>query len=128
MAGPGAGFTTAEPWLPVVADAERLCVESQQQNPASTLAFVRGLLRLRAREPTLQSGTQRLVDAAPDVFCFERQLDQRFLVALNFSSRSVPLGLRDGTGSAAVLELSTDPGRGQAPSAHRLSCCNPTKP
>jgi alpha-glucosidase len=79
-AGPGAGFTTAEPWLPVVACAERLCVESQRQDPASTLAFVRRLLRLRSDERTLQSGTQRPVDAAPEVFCFERHLDQRFLI------------------------------------------------
>jgi alpha-glucosidase len=110
-AGPGAGFSTAEPWLPVVADAERLCVESQQQDPASTLAFVRGLFRLRSEERALQFGTQRLVAAAPDVFCFERQLDRRFLIALNFTSRSVPVSLRDDVGSAAVLELSTDPGR-----------------
>jgi hypothetical protein len=31
QAGPGAGFTTGEPWLPVVADAERLCVEAQRR-------------------------------------------------------------------------------------------------
>jgi alpha-glucosidase len=114
-AGPGAGFTVGEPWLPVVAEAEGLCVESQQQDPASTLAFVRSLLHLRSREPALQSGSQRLVDAAPDVFCFERQLDQRFLVALNFTADKVPLGLRDGVGGPAVLELSTDPGRGCGP-------------
>jgi alpha-glucosidase len=111
IAGPGAGFSTAEPWLPVVADAERLCVEAQQQDPASTFALVRRLLRLRSAERTLQYGTQRALDAAPEVFCFERQLDQRFLIALNFTSRSVPLGLREDAGDAAILELSTDPGR-----------------
>ena len=111
-AGPGAGFTTGEPWLPVVADAERLCVESQQQNPASTLTFVRSLIRLRAREPAFQSGAERMVDAAPETFCFERLLDERrFLIALNFTSRSAPLGLRDDQLGRAVLELSTDPGR-----------------
>ena len=61
----------------------------------STLAFVRRLIHLRSREPTLQSGAQRLVGAAPDVFCFKRQLDQRFLVALNFTSRRVPVALAD---------------------------------
>ena len=109
-AGPGAGFSTAEPWLPVVAEAECLCVEAQQQDPTSTLAFTRALLRLRARERALHSGTQRLVDAGPDVFCYERRLDQRYLVALNFSSGSTPLGLREDVGPA-VVEFSTDPGR-----------------
>jgi alpha-glucosidase len=109
-AGPGAGFTNAEPWLPVVADAERLCVEAQQRDPASTLAFTRGLIRLRARERALRSGTQRPVPAAPEVFCFERRLDRRFLIALNFSSRRVPLSVRDEADGAALLELSTRPG------------------
>lgn len=109
-AGLGAGFSTAEPWLPVVAEAECLCVEAQQQDPMSTLAFVRELLRLRAGERALHSGTQRLEDAGPGVFCYERRLDQRYLVALNFSSGSVPLGLREDVGPA-VVELSTDPGR-----------------
>jgi alpha-glucosidase len=52
QAGPAAGFTAGEPWLPVVADAERLCVEAQQKDPGSTLAFVRSLVWLRVREPT----------------------------------------------------------------------------
>jgi alpha-glucosidase len=111
LAGPGAGFTTAEPWLPVVTGAESLCVESQQQDPRSTLAFVRKLTHLRSREPTLQSGTLRLFDAAADVFCYERELDRRFLIALNFSSHRVPLALGGDAPSSAFLELSTHPGR-----------------
>jgi alpha-glucosidase len=111
LAGPGAGFTTAEPWLPVVTGAESLCVESQQQDPGSTLAFVRKLTHLRSREPTLQSGTLRLSDAAADVFCYERELDRRFLIALNFSSHRVPLALGDDAPASAFLELSTHSGR-----------------
>jgi len=112
QAGPGAGFTTGKPWLPVPADAERLCVEAQQNDPASMLTFVRRVLRIRLREPALQSGTQRLVEAAPDVFCFERQhLGRRFLVALNFTSLSLPLGLREEAGGPAEVILSTSPGR-----------------
>ncbi|MFY9935126.1 MAG: alpha-amylase family glycosyl hydrolase [Streptosporangiaceae bacterium] len=117
QAAKGAGFTTGEPWLPVVADAEHLCVEAQRKDPASTLVFTRALVWLRAREPALQSGAQRSVSAGPDVFCFERQGDQRFLVALNFSSRPVPLGLSEEAGvpaAEATVELSTDPGRGRS--------------
>jgi alpha-glucosidase len=110
-AGPGAGFTTGEPWLPVVAGAERLCVEAQQQDPASTLSFVRRLIRLRSRVGTLQSGAQRDAEAAPELFCFVREKEEEFLVALNFSSRRVPLSLREHRGDSAVLELSTDPAR-----------------
>jgi alpha-glucosidase len=111
VAGPGAGFTTADPWLPAVAGAESLCVESQQRDPGSTLSFVRQLIHLRAREPALQAGGQRLVGATPDVFCFERELGRRFLVALNFRSDRVPLALGEHERGPAWLELSTYPGR-----------------
>jgi alpha-glucosidase len=105
--GPGAGFSTADPWLPVVADAEHLCVEAQQQDPASTLNFVRHLLGLRSRSDTLQSGAQRGIDAAAELFCFVREQDERFLVALNFASRPVPLALREHVAGSATVELST---------------------
>jgi alpha-glucosidase len=111
LAGQGAGFTTAEPWLPVVTGAESLYVESQQQDPGSSLAFVRKLIHLRSCEPTLQSSTLRLFDAAADVFCFERELERRFLIALNFSPHRVPLALGDNSAGSAFLELSTHPGR-----------------
>ena len=111
-AGPGAGFSTAKPWLPIVADAERLSVESQQEDPSSTLAFTRRLMQLRSRTPALQYGAQRSLDAAPDVLCFERVLGEvRFLVAVNFSSRPATLVLGEGVAGIADLELSTDPDR-----------------
>ena len=46
-----------------------------------------------------------------DVFCYERELDRRFLIALNFSSHRVPLALSDDAPGPAFLELSTHPGR-----------------
>ena len=57
----------------------------------------------------------------------KRQLDQRFLIALNYSSRSVPFGLRDGTGGDAVLELSTDPGRDLGPIDTQVLVLGPNK-
>jgi alpha-glucosidase len=98
--GPGAGFTTGEPWLPLVADADRLAVATQREDPASTLNFVRTLLALRSSI----GGAQRSVDASPGLYCYERD---RHLIALNFTSERVPLGLE---GDAAI-ELSTDPAR-----------------
>jgi alpha-glucosidase len=112
VAGDGAGFTTGPPWLPIVADAEQLSVESQQQDPDSTLTFTRRLIGLRSRTPELQSGAQRSVEAAANVVCFVRELDQeRLLVALNFSSRRTPAGIAEDIGAAGLIELSTHPGR-----------------
>jgi alpha-glucosidase len=117
VAGPGAGFTSGEPWLPIVADADRLCVESQDADPDSTLAFSRALLALRARLEALQGGAQHSIDAAPGLFCFLREgNDERVLVALNFSSNEKPLELGEDLGAGgAVIELSTSNERALGP-------------
>jgi alpha-glucosidase len=107
-AGEGAGFTTGAPWLPLVDQAESLNVESQQDDPQSTLTFARRLLRLRHELLALQGGEQRSVDAGPGLFCFTRELEDRFLVALNFSSSEAPLDLKEDLGTSALVELSTE--------------------
>jgi glycosidase len=83
-----------------VEQAERLNVATQAGDPDSTLSFTRRLLDLRRRV----GGAQRSVDAAPQLFCFLREGDERHLVALNFSSKEVKLGLA----GRANLALSTD--------------------
>jgi len=119
-AGPGAGFTTGEPWLPIVAGAERLCVEAQRDDPDSTLSFARRLLALRADRPALQGGSQRPLDAATDVFSFLREAGgrgERLLVALNFSSRRVRarVTLPEGLETRGTLVLSTHAAREPGP-------------
>jgi alpha-glucosidase len=112
-AGAGAGFTSGDPWLPPVATAEELCVEVQEADDGSTLAFVRRLIDFRSRTPALRSGAQRSLDASPGGYCFTRETDdERVLVALNFTSGALPLGMEHELGEQpAKLELSTDPGR-----------------
>ena len=110
-AGPGAGFTDGEPWLPLVEDAESLCVERQAADPASTLSLTRRLAALRAAEPALQGGDQRPCDLGDTVLAWTR--GDTFLVAVNFATEPVEVALPDG----AELVLSTDPERaeGEAP-------------
>src|SRR3954469_20566639 len=43
QAGPGAGFTTGEPWLPIGAGAEERNAETQAADPRSTLSLTRRL-------------------------------------------------------------------------------------
>jgi len=103
--GPGAGFTTGEPWLPITDQAERLAVSVQAGDPSSTLELVRRILALRAREPVLQGGDQRFHDAAGTVLCYSRD---HLLIALNFSSERGPLELAEPPAASAAIELSTD--------------------
>ena len=108
VAGPGAGFTTGEPWLPLVADAERLSVERQAADPSSTLSLVRRLGALRAASPALQTGRQRMLEAAPGVLAWLREGDgERLLAAVNFTPGPRPLPVD----APADVLVSTDPDR-----------------
>jgi alpha-glucosidase len=108
--GPGAGFTTGEPWLPLHADADALSAERQAADPRSTLRFTRALAALRAATPALRAGEQRTLDAAPGVLAWERTLEgERIVAAVNFTRAPAPLHV------AGALLLSTDPDRDSAP-------------
>jgi alpha-glucosidase len=111
-AGPGAGFTTGDPWLPLVAEAEELNAETQAADPHSTLNLVRRLAALRRDTPALQTGAQRSVDAHPDVFAWLREGDgDRLFAAVNFATGAVEAGLPGQLSGPAQLLVSTDPER-----------------
>jgi alpha-glucosidase len=88
---PHAGFSTADPWLPV--DTERIaCCERQRADPSSMLSLYRALLRLRRAEPALASGSYRSLACTDNVLVYEREQDgRRFQVALNMGGSAQPL-------------------------------------
>ena len=109
----------ATPWLPIVADAEQLCVEARRRIRGRTLHFTRRLLALRATTPALQGGSQRALDTGPELFCFLRELgDERLLVALNFGSRRARVRLGGGRGRRPAVDSprarARRPGPGEA--------------
>jgi alpha-glucosidase len=109
-AGPAAGFSSGEPWLPVVGEAERLNVETQAADPDSTLTLVRRLAALRRDTPALQSGTQRMLDADGDVVAWVREGDgDRLLAAVNVAAAPSELAVPE----AGALLVSTDPARAE---------------
>ena len=97
---PAGGFTTGDPWLPVVDPAER-SVAAQREAPDSTLALCRSLIRLRRR---LGDGL-RMLDAPDGVLAYERG---GHTVALNVSAeaREAP--------AAGTVVIGTDPGAERA--------------
>jgi alpha-glucosidase len=116
-AGPAAGFSTREPWLPTVREAERLCVRRQLEDPDSQLSLVHRLAWRRRHDPCLQWGEQRSVDAGDGIFGYVRELDgDAQLVLLNFETE--PSKVEDsGLPAEAHLELGTDPERHPGPVA-----------
>lgn len=66
--GPG----TAQPWIPQPADWAGLTVEAQAADPASTLAFYRDALRIRAGFAWTAGDDVDLLDLGTDVLAFRR--------------------------------------------------------
>jgi alpha-glucosidase len=79
-----AGFTTGTPWLPVAADAARVNVAAQRQDPGSLLTLYHRLIGLRRASPALAVGTYTPLEAPGEVLAYMRTAaGQRFLVVLN---------------------------------------------
>ena len=120
-AGPGAGFTTGRPWLPVGEANLPRHVAGQRDAPGSMLNLHRRLLRLRRRAPALVGGGYEPVEADGDVLAYLRTgPGGRYLVALNLGphpARLAPAGL-DLAGRVAAA---TDPARQDRPVAGELS-------
>ncbi len=90
--GVTAGFSTAEPWLPVGPAVAEINVATQRDEPTSMLTLYRRLLALRRAEAALSVGAWQDVGVTESVLAYLRRHEQRtFLVALNLGSRAAPL-------------------------------------
>ncbi|HET7463619.1 MAG TPA: alpha-amylase family glycosyl hydrolase [Longimicrobium sp.] len=108
-AGPGAGFTTGEPWLPLAEDHAAVNVETERDDPGSILTLYRQLILLRQGEPALEVGRYEPVEASGSVLAYLRRSragESDFLVALNLGSSPQTLPLSPETEGATVA-LST---------------------
>jgi alpha-glucosidase len=87
--GPGGGFTSGKPWLPLSPDAAARNVEAQSIDRQSVLSFYGSLLGLRRHTPALQLGNQRLLDTGEaDVLAYVREAGgSSAFVALNFGDQ-----------------------------------------
>ena len=95
--GPRAGFSSAEPWLPVDPRHLSLSVQAQEGDPASTLNFTRRLLALRRDLPALRSGDLHLLGDDPDLLAFERGAGgDRLLCVFNLGFEEAPTGVERG--------------------------------
>ncbi len=95
-ATPNAGFSTAEPWLPLNPDWPTRNVAAQQHDPAAMLTLYRKLLAARRATPALALGSMTLQPAPDDILLYERRHgSQRVMVALNLghTAQRLPLPL-----------------------------------
>jgi alpha-glucosidase len=89
---PNAGFSSAEPWLPLHEDWRTRNVEAEGRDAASMLRLTRALLELRRQERALSIGDYRPVACEGQLLAYERRAaSSRLLVTLNLGHKSVPL-------------------------------------
>ncbi|MGE5551007.1 MAG: alpha-amylase family glycosyl hydrolase [Bacteroidota bacterium] len=104
-AGPNAGFTTGEPWLPLGQEYKTTNVATEAKDPDSLLSLYRRLIWLRKECPALLHGAYRELMGPADCLIYERRTEaQTVVVALNFGreAREVNLPVTRGTILAAT--------------------------
>jgi alpha-glucosidase len=94
-----AGFSTAEPWLPIDPTHLPLAIDRQEADPDSLLQLTRRLIALRKRHPALRTGTIRPVELPAPLLGFERDNgEERLLCVFNLGEQPadwpVPQGWR----------------------------------
>ena len=89
-----AGFSTAEPWLPLPESHRRLAVSEQEADGDSPLNTLRRLLRWRRRHPALIAGTLTPLGLDAELVAFERSTDKETILCIfnpSATSRRRPL-------------------------------------
>lgn len=99
-AGPHAGFSDVNPWIPVNGNYALFNVEDEAQDPVSILNFWKQVLRTRKlHKDELVYGNFSLVDVDNEKsLTFVKSSEEgsrRFLVALNFSDQETSLFVPD---------------------------------
>ncbi len=94
-AEPGAGFTSATPWIGVNPNHERVNAAAQVGDPGSVWAHYRRLIALRHEDPVVVQGDFRmLLPDDPAVFAYTREAEgTRLLVVANLSDDTVECDL-----------------------------------
>jgi len=101
-----AGFSQADPWLPVNKDFPTRNVVKQASDPDSLLNFYKRLIKIRKSEPALQRGSfTSLVEDPHHILSYCRTLgNDQIMVILNFSSRDLHFDLPDGQWDSLLNE------------------------
>ncbi|GLS04619.1 alpha-amylase [Chitiniphilus shinanonensis] len=91
-----AGFSTAEPWLPMAADYRDVNVRAQARDPHSLLHLYRKLIHLRDDWDALAIGRYRGFSAGAQLVGYLREHEnERLLVLLNFDAAQQVVDLGD---------------------------------
>lgn len=109
-ASENAGFSTAQPWLPLAHDAARENVASLGTDPKSILNLYKALIALRKKLPALMTGAYEPISAQGDLLLYRRRGDDTSLtVVLNLAAEPISVtSSAIGFGKKTVLSTFMD--------------------
>ncbi len=85
--GPGAGFTSGKPWLPVPVDHLAHSVDRQEDDAHSVLNRTRKFLHWRRAQPALLTGDIQVLETEAPILALVRETaEQRLLCVFNLSA------------------------------------------
>jgi alpha-glucosidase len=100
---PNAGFTTGNPWLPLAADAEKVNVADEADQPRSLLSLYKKLIAIRRSEPALNAGAFKEVFSGEETFAYTRAGGGKtFLIALNLGPQPQTIPALPGSGTVLL--------------------------
>jgi alpha-glucosidase len=109
-----AGFSTADPWLPVGGRFAKDSVVDQRRDKTSIYQLYRRLIDLRRKRAALLSGSYGRVLAEGNLLVFTREIGgERILVALNFGDEPVAASLASGELAGRLLVSSAGDREGE---------------
>jgi alpha-glucosidase len=92
--GAHAGFSDADPWLPVDGQHKSLAVSRQEANPDSVLQGFRRFMTWRAGQAALRGGTIRFIDMPEPVLAFVRtHQHEEVLAVFNLGKQAIDTSL-----------------------------------
>lgn len=109
-AGKGAGFTEAEPWLPLAMNVASNNVDSESRDSASFLALYRALLSLRRTNPALRNGQFTLLGYLNNVLAYQIG---NYTVYVNFNAETHRINIGDAAPICSSLSVNDLQGAGQ---------------
>lgn len=117
-----AGFSEAEPWLPVAETYRSANVDVMRRDPTSIYQLHRRLIQLRRSRPALQFGSYQPIEASGDLLIYVREFaGDRVLVALNLGPQPATATLATPMQPSGRLLLSSHCDRADEPVGSQLS-------
>jgi alpha-glucosidase len=99
-----AGFSDADPWLPVADNFRDENVDSFRKDKGSLYRLYRRLIDCRRKHVALTEGSYKPLMASGDLLLFCRELrDERLLIALNMGPEPIAVSFPDESMSGRIL-------------------------